>query len=112
MRNAIVIGDDNHAQGGPHGQGEVFVALKLTVLSQYKLVFKACNTKKQFPNSIHLVTLYTGTLSRKIYSWHSIELAHLDGKYVQSTMLGPSTIFQLRKWFTKPTLRPDAFIFT
>ena len=79
MRNAIVIGDDNHAQAGPHGQGEVF------------------STKKQFPNSIHLFTLYTGTPSRKIYSWHSIELAHLDGKYVQSTMLGPSTIFQLRK---------------
>ena len=53
VRNAIVIGDDNHAQAGPHGQGEVFVALKFTVLSQYKLVFKACNTKKQFPNSIH-----------------------------------------------------------
>ena len=44
MRNAIVIGDDNHAQAGPHGQGEVFVALKFTDLAQYKLVFKACNT--------------------------------------------------------------------
>ena len=44
VRNAIVIGDDNHAQAGPHGLGEVFVALTFTVLSQYKLVLKACNT--------------------------------------------------------------------
>ena len=61
MQNAIVIGDDNHAQAGPHGQGEVFVALKFTDLAQYKLVFKACN----FPITFHYMeALYNNINNR------------------------------------------------